>query len=157
MYRRAWAPLFAILFAGISLQSQSRLSIRAASDTPIEGWQRMDLAHSNRVVWVAPTEALTASDIETAQPKLRPTGDLVISVVFTNNGVNKMHDLTVAQLKKHVALVVDDKVIWFPMVTSVQYVGTTIKEGVLTGNTDHGLTQEEVELIMGILRPAQRR
>jgi hypothetical protein len=53
-----------------------------------------------------------------------------------------------------VALVVDDNVIWFPMVTSVQYVGTTIKEGVLTGNTDHGLTQEEVELIMGILRAA---
>jgi preprotein translocase subunit SecD len=154
MYRASWVGcLVMVLFAGILQAQSSRLSIRAASDTPVDGWQRMDLAHSNRVVWVAPTEAVTANDIETAQPEVRPqTGDLVISVVFTNNGVNKMHALTAAQLKKHVALVVDDKVIRFPIVMSVQYEGTTIREGVLTGNTPTGLTQEEVDLIMSILR-----
>ena len=82
-----------------------------------------------------------------------------INIGFTDDGVKKMHDLTAAQLKKQIALVLDDKVIWvplvtsvFPLVTSVQYVGTTIKDGVLTGNTGHGLTQEEVDRIIAILR-----
>jgi preprotein translocase subunit SecD len=84
----------------------------------------------------------------------------VINVVFTDDGANKMHDLTAAQLKKSVAMVVDRKVLWAPMVTSVTPVAKSFSSAntsTLTGSTPQGLTQEEVELIMGILRRAPPR
>ena len=150
MYRSSWTCcLVVVLLAGI-LQAQSRLSIRAASREPVEGWQRMQVEHSDGVIWVSPTAALTASDIEQAQPEIRADGYSVIRVVFTDAGVNKLHDLTAAQLRKLIALVVDDKVIWAPMVMYVA--GPAAKNNVLTGNTPHGLTPEEVDRIMAILR-----
>jgi preprotein translocase subunit SecD len=145
-----WTACLVVFLSATFAQAQSQLSIRAASDMPIDGWQKMDVAHSNRVVWVAPTAAVTASDIESAQPEVRADGDLVINIVFTDDGVKKMHDLMAAQLKKTVALVVDDKVLWVPMVMYV--VDTRFKENVLAGNTGHGLTQDEVDRIMAILR-----
>jgi len=140
------ACLLLILFAGI-VQAQARLSIRAASAQPVEGWQRMLVEHSDRVVWVAPTAAVTAADIERAQPEVNFNGDTRIGVVFTDEGARRMRDLTIAQKKKLIALVVDDKVIWAPTVQA-----ETGKEAVLTGNGPHGLTQEEVERIMASLR-----
>ena len=72
----------------------------------------------------------------------------MITVVFTDAGLKKVHDLTTAQLKKLVALVVDGRVLWAPVVQQPQ----NGKEGVLTGNSANGLTQEQVELIMASLR-----
>ena len=94
--------------------------------------------------------ALTASDIEKAEPEIRSDGYSVIRVGFTDAGVNKLHDLTAAQLRKLIALVVDDKVIWAPTVTYIAE--APAKNNVLTGNGPRGLTQEEVGLIMAILR-----
>ena len=94
MYRASWTCcLVVVLLAGI-LQAQSRLSIRAASREPVEG---MQVEHSDDVIRVSPTAALTASDIEQAQPEIRADGYSVIRVVFTDAGVNKLHDLTAAQ------------------------------------------------------------
>jgi preprotein translocase subunit SecD len=107
----------------------------------------MQVEHSERTVWVAPTAAVVASDIEKAQPEVRTDGDRVIRVVFTDAGANKIRDLTTAQLKKPVALIVDDRLIWAPIVQAVAG-----KESVLTGNGPHSLTQEEVERIMASLR-----
>ena len=109
----------------------------------------MQVEHSNSVVWVSPTAALTASDIEKAEPEIRSDGYSVIRVVFTDAGVNKLHDLTAAQLRKLIALVVDDKVIWAPTVTYIAE--APAKNNVLTGSGPHGLTQEEVGLIVAIL------
>jgi preprotein translocase subunit SecD len=157
MYKQALACcLGVVLWIGI-LQAQSpRLSIRAASTEPVEAWQTMQVEHCRGercTVWVSPTAAVTEGDIESAQPEVRADGYRVVNIIFTDAGVNKMHNLMEAQLKKHVALVVDDKVIWAPLVTYV----TNAKSNVLTGSTRTGLTQEEVELIMGILRQAQPR
>src|SRR5215470_10574218 len=52
-----------LLFVGIT-QAEAQFSIRAASAQPVEGWQRMQVENSERVIWVAPTAALIASDIE---------------------------------------------------------------------------------------------
>jgi preprotein translocase subunit SecD len=157
MRRIICVAFFAVfLFVGI-VQAQSRLSIRAASREPVDGWETMQVEHcqSRCTVWVSPTAALTENDIEQAQPEVRADGYRVINVVFTDAGVNKLHDLTAAQLKKLIALVVDGKVIWAPM---VQYIAEArAKNNVLTGNTPQGLTQEEVELIMSILRLGQPR
>src|SRR2546422_8753055 len=96
-----------VLVAASATQAQDQFSIRAASAEPVEGWQRMQVEHSNGVVWVAPTAAVTASDIEKAQPEIRADGYQIIRVVFTDSGVNKLHDLTAAQLKKLIVLVGD--------------------------------------------------
>jgi preprotein translocase subunit SecD len=135
-----------LLFSGI-MQAEAQFSIRAASARPVEGWQQMQVEHSDRTVWVAPTAAVVASDIEKAQPEVRADGTRVIRVVFTDGGANKIRDLTTAQLKKYVAMVVDGKLIWAPLVQVV--VG---KESVLAGNLPSGLTEEETDRIMASLR-----
>jgi len=145
----SWIACIIVIVSTSATQAQGQFSIRAASAEPVEGWQRMQVEHSNRVVWAAPTAAVVATDIEKAQPQVRPNGDTVIAVVFTDAGAKKIHDLTTAQLKKLVAMVVDDRLIWAPTVMQPQ----EGKQGVLTGgNTGHGLTQEEVELILASLR-----
>jgi preprotein translocase subunit SecD len=150
---RACACLFVILFAGISLHAQSRLSIRAASVEPVNGWQKMQLEHcqSRCDRWLAPTPVITESDIEKAQPEVRADGYRVIKVVYTDTAVNKMRDLTAAQVKKPIALVVDGKLLWAPQVNYA--IGD--KESSMTGSTPTGLTQEEVDVIMSILGPAR--
>src|SRR4030095_12464209 len=120
--------LMIILFAGV-VQAQAQFSIRAASADPVEGWQRMQFKDSDRVVWVSPTAAITASDIEKAQPETTRNGQTRIAVVFTDAGARKIRDLSIAQRNKLVALVVDGRLIWAP------YVNTEVgKESVLTGN-----------------------
>jgi preprotein translocase subunit SecD len=113
----------------------------------------MQLEHcqSRCVRWIAPAPAISGSDIEKAQPEVRADGYRVIKVVYTDAAVNKMRDLTAAQVKKPIALVVDGKLLWAPQVNFTQ----TDKESSLTGNTPSGLTQEEVDLIMSILPPAK--
>ena len=109
----------------------------------------MQVEHSDRVVWVSPTAAVVASDIEQALPEVRADGDTVIRVVFTDAGVNKLHDLTAAEFRKLIAMVVDDKVIWAP---TVQYIAEApAKNNVLTGNGPHGLAQDEVDRILASL------
>jgi len=71
----------------------------------------------------------------------------VILITFTDEGANKARDLSIAQRDKLVALVVDNKVVWAPTVKS-----EIAKESVFTGSTPMGLSQEEVERIMSILR-----
>jgi preprotein translocase subunit SecD len=135
-----------LMFAGI-VQAQTQLSIRAASAGPVQGWQRMQFENSDRVVWVAPTAAVTATDIERVQPETTPDGRTRIAVVFTDAGAQKIRDLSIAQRNRLIALVVDDRVIWAPTVKSE--IG---KESVLTGNGPNGLTREEIERIMASFR-----
>src|SRR3989442_934463 len=142
----SWIACIVVILSADTIQAQGQFSIRAASAEPVEGWQRMQVEHSNRVIWVAPTAAVTASDIEKAQPEVRTDGYRIIRIVLTDAGVNKLHDLMAAQLRKLVALVVDDKVIWAPVVMYI--IDPRQKETVLTGNTPHGLTPDEVERIM---------
>jgi preprotein translocase subunit SecD len=137
-----------ILFASV-MQAQAQFSIRAASATPIEGWQRMPVEHMGRVVWVSPTAAIVASDIEKAQPEINPVyGAKRIAVVFTDAGAKKFSELTTAQLNKLIAMVVDGKVIWAPHVNQPQ----EGKQGILTGSLPTGLAQEEVDRILAMLR-----
>jgi len=138
-----------VLVSASPLQAQAQFSIRAASAQRVEGWQQMQVEHSNRVIWVSPDATVVASDVESAQTEINPVdGATRITVVFTDAGLKKIHDLTTAQLKKLVAMVVDGKVIWAPMVMAVQ----EGRQGVLTGNLPTGLTQEEVERILAVLR-----
>jgi preprotein translocase subunit SecD len=152
MHRMAfWLASFVLILSATAVEAQAQLSIRAASTEPVDGWQPMQVEHcqSRCVIWVSPTAAITASDIEKAEPEVRADGYQIIRVVFTDAGVSKLHDLTAAQLHKPIALIVDDRVLWAPMVMYIA--GSAAKNNVLTGSTPHGLTPEEVERIMAIL------
>ena len=83
-----------VLVAASATQAQDQFSIRAASAEPVEGWQRMQVEHSNRVVWVSPIAAVTASDIERAQPDHTSVeGQTRVAVVFTDAGAKHFADL----------------------------------------------------------------
>jgi hypothetical protein len=131
------------------MQAHGQFSIRAASITPVDGWEHMQVEHcqgSRCVLWVAPTATIAASDIQKAQPQVRADGDTVIAVTMTDAGAEKLRDFTKAQFNKTIAMVVDGKVLWAPLVRA-----EFSKETVLTGSTGHGLTKEEVTQIISAL------
>jgi preprotein translocase subunit SecD len=108
---------------------------------------QVERCQSRCTVWVSPTAAIVASDIESSRPEV-VDGATHIAIVFTDAGAKKFSDLTAAQVKKLVAMVIDGKVIWAPMVMGM----ITGKEGVLYGDGPGGLTQEHVERILALLR-----
>jgi preprotein translocase subunit SecD len=150
--RASWkAALPVILFATV-MQAQAQFSIRAASTEPVDGWQRMQVEHSNRVVWVSPIAAVTASDIAKVQPDHTSVeGQTRVAVVFTDAGAKHFADLTTAQLHKQIAMVLDGRVIWAPMVLG-EFHADVGKEGILAGSGPQGLTQQEVERIMALVK-----
>jgi hypothetical protein len=137
-----------MILSATAMQAQAQFSIRAASAQPVEGWERMQVEHcqSRCAVWVAPAAAITAGDIEKAQPQVRADGDTVIAVTLTDAGAEKLRDFTRGQFNKPMAMVIDGRVIWAPLVR-----GEFSKETGLTGSGPNGLTQEEVKEIISAL------
>ncbi len=124
--------LIAVLLAGVFLPvlfGQAALEIRAASSTAMTGWQRMS-APDGRAVWVSPTSALTSTDIARSEPRKQADGSPTVGVVFTDEGARKMAALSAAQANKPIALLLDGKLVWAPIVR-----GTIEKEAVLSGVT----------------------
>jgi len=141
-----------VLVAASAMQAQDQFSIRAASAEPVEGWLRMQVEHSNRVVWVSPIAAVTPTDIEKAQPDHTSVeGQTRVAVVFTDAGAKHFADLTTAQLHKQIAMVLDGKVIWAPMVMA-EFHADVGKEGILAGSGPQGLTQDDVQRIMALVK-----
>jgi preprotein translocase subunit SecD len=147
----AWIFSVLVILLASATQAHAQFSIRAASAEPVEGWQRMQIEHSDRVVWVAPTAAVVASDIEKAQPNTSKTGDTRIAVVFTDAGAKHFADLTTAQLHKQIAMILDGKAIWAPVVMA-EFHANVGKEGILAGSGPQGLTQQEVERILALVK-----
>lgn len=113
------------LLASSFLYGQGSLEIRAASNTAIAGWRQMP-APDGRTVWVSPTTALTSADIARGEPRTDAKGERTVGVVFTEAGARKMAQLSAAQANQHIALLLDGKVVWVPLVRS-----TIEKEAVL--------------------------
>jgi preprotein translocase subunit SecD len=124
--------LVAVLLAGLFLPvlyGQALLEIRAASATAIAGWQRMS-APDGGVVWVSPASTLTSTDIARSESRKQADGSATVGVVFTEAGARKMAALSAAQANKPIALLLDGKLVWAPVVR-----GTIEKEAVLSGVT----------------------
>ena len=117
------------LLASSFLYGQGSLEIRAASNTAIAGWRQMP-APGGGTVWVSPTTALTSADIARGEPRTDAKGERTVGVVFTEDGARKMAQLSAAQANQHIALLLDGKVVWVPIVRS-----TIDKEAVLSGVT----------------------
>src|ERR1041384_2229530 len=95
--KTVWMACFVVALFGA--QAHAQFSIRAASDTAVDGWEQMPIENcqSQCLRWVSPTAAIVASDIEKAQPQVRVDGDRVIGVTMTDTGAEKLRAFTEAQ------------------------------------------------------------
>jgi preprotein translocase subunit SecD len=121
--------LIALFLAGVFLQAQAPLEIRAASSTAVAGWQQMSTP-AGGTLWVSPSNALTLSDVAQAEPRTGADGQRTVGMTFTAEGSRKMAQLSAAQIDKPIALLVDGKVVWAPIVRAV-----IAKEATLGGVT----------------------
>ena len=128
------------LLAGI-LNGQTPVEIRAAASTAVAGWQQMS-SPSGSAIWVAPDVQLTSRDIARAEARNDPAAGPSISVLLTDEGAKKMAALSAAQANKPIALLLDGKVIWAPIVK-----GSIGKEVRLTGG-DGGLTKAQIDRLL---------
>ena len=119
--------LLAVFLAGVFLNAQGAVEIRAASSTEVAGWQRVTAA-DGEAIWVAPTTSLTSADFAPSVSHTLRDGRDAVGVVFTAEGARKMRALSAAQANQRIALLVDGTVIWAPVVRS-----TIEREALLTG------------------------
>jgi preprotein translocase subunit SecD len=133
--------LMAMFLAGVFMQAQGALEIRAASNNAIAGWQQMS-APGGGTLWVSPSNALTTADIARGEPRTDAKGQRTVSVVFTDDGARKMAQLSAAQVNQPIALLLDGKLVWAPVVRS-----SIEKEAVLSG-----VTPEVVQRVLTSLK-----
>jgi preprotein translocase subunit SecD len=128
------------LLAGI-LNGQSPVEIRAASSSAVSGWQQM-ASPGGDPLWVAPTVQLTSADIARAEARTLTNGGPAVAIVLTDDGAKKMTELSKAQTNQPIALLLDGKVIWAPVVR-----GSIGREAVLTGGPG-GLTTTQIDRLL---------
>jgi preprotein translocase subunit SecD len=107
--------LIAALFAGVFVQAQGTIEIRAASSTAVAGWQSTTVANGE-TLWISPAVALRAADIARSDLQTLSDGRTNVNVVLTEEGAKKMQELSRAQSNQRIALMLDGKVIWAPVV-----------------------------------------
>ena len=132
------------LLAGV-INGQSPVEIRAAASSAVAGWQQM-ASPGGDPLWVAPDIRLSSADIERAEARALPNGGPAVAIVLTDEGAKKMAALSKAQINKPIALMLDGKVIWAPMVRS-----TIEKEALLSGGPG-GLTQAQIDRLLASFR-----
>ena len=142
MSRKAFAGILigVALLAGV-INGQGPLEIRAAASTAVTGWQPM-VSPSGKPVWVSPARNLTSADIERAEARTAPNGDPAVAVVLTADGAKKMTALAAARTNEPIAMLLDGKLIWAPVVR-----GNIGKEALLTGGPG-GLTPAEIQRLL---------
>jgi len=128
------------LLAGI-LNGQAPVQIHAASSTAVAGWQQMT-SPAGTAIWVSPETRLTSADIERAEARTTPDTGPAVALVLTDAGAAKMDALSKERANEPIALILDGKVIWAPIVR-----GSIGKEARLTGGPG-GLTQEQIQRLL---------
>jgi preprotein translocase subunit SecD len=128
------------LLAGI-LNSQTAVEIHAASATAVSGWRQM-AAPSGAALWVAPETRLTSADIARAEAIATPDAGPGVGIVLTDAGAAKMDALARERLDQPIAMLLDGKVIWAPIVR-----GAGGREVRLTGGPG-GLTQQQIARLL---------
>lgn len=142
MSRKSFAGILVgvAILAGV-INGQGPLEIRAAASTAVTGWQQM-VSPSGNPVWVSPTNHLTSADIERAEARKLQNGDSAVAVVLTADGATKMAALAATRTNQPIAMLLDGKLIWAPVVR-----GSIGKEALLTGGPG-GLTPAEIQRLL---------
>src|SRR5688572_20438970 len=99
-----------------AIRGQSAFAIRAASTSPVSGWQQIASPDRDRVLWMAPTNDLTSADIEHAESVTDSDGFPALAIVLTDDGAKKMAALSATRLGQPMAFLLDGKLIWAPEV-----------------------------------------
>ena len=133
------------LFTG-AIRGQSAFAIRAASTSPVSGWQQITSPDRDRVLWVAPTNDLTSVDIERAELVTGSDGSPAIAIVFTDGGAKKMAALSTTGLGQPMAFLLDGKLIWAPVVRARME-----KDALISGGPE-GLTADEVQRLLAVFK-----
>jgi preprotein translocase subunit SecD len=107
--------LVAVFLAGVFLNAQGAMEIRAASSSAVAGWQRVTAA-DGEAMWIAPAASLRSTDIARSELQTLPDGRSHVNVVFTADGARKMQELSRAQTNQRIALMLDGTVVWAPVV-----------------------------------------
>jgi len=137
--------LIVMLLASV-LNGQMPLEIRAASSTPTSGWREMKAPGGGTGVWVSPTSQLTAADIARAELHTLANGDPAVAVVFTAEGAKKMAALSAAQMSLPIAILIDGRLAWAPIVRN-----TIETQAVLSGGPG-GLTDNEIRRLLSAFK-----
>jgi preprotein translocase subunit SecD len=142
MSRKSFAGILigVAILAGV-INGQGPLEIRAAASTAVTGWRQM-VSPSGDQVWVSPTNSLTSTDVERAEARTLPSGGPAVAIVLTADGAKKMAALSADQTNKPIALLLDGKLIWAPVVR-----GPIEKEALLTGGPG-GLAPEQIQRLL---------
>lgn len=138
--RSSLMGLIVLMMASV-VTGQVPLEIRAASAVETAGWQQMRTPGRDPV-WVSPTSQLTAADVARAEVRTLANGDPAVAVVFTDEGARKIAALSEAQMSKPIAILLDGRLVWAPIVRSP--IG---KEAVLSGGPG-GLTPSEIQRLL---------
>ncbi len=141
---------FAGILVGVSIlaaviNGQSALEVRAAASTAVAGWQQMQ-GPSGQPVWVSPTNILTSADIERAEAQKMENGDSAVAVVLTADGAKKMDAVTATRINEPIAMLLDGKLIWAPVVR-----GSIGREARLTGGPG-GLAPADIQRLLAALK-----
>ena len=141
MNRQVFATISAFCFLVAVASGQTGFEIRAAASAGVQGWQRLASPNGDPI-WVSPTITLTAADVERAETRQSPETGPAVAVLFTDAGAKKMEALSSGQVNKPIALMLDGKVIWAPIVR-----GAMGKEALLTGGIN-GLSPAELQRLL---------
>jgi len=139
--RSSLIGLIVIMMASV-VTGQVPLEIRAASSSATAGWRQMRTPGERTAVWVSPTNQLTSADVARAEVRTLANGDPAVAVVFTEEGARKIAALSDAQMSKPIAILLDGRLVWAPIVRS-----TIGKEAVLSGGPG-GLTPAEIQRLL---------
>ena len=135
--------VLAILF-GYMVQAQAQLTVSAAATDPVAGWQRIELGDDDRTLWVSPTPSLTSDDIQGVQSLTRADGSTVVEIQFTEDGSEKMRELSAAQIDRPIAMLFDGELISAPVVRSLIDGGQVV----ISGGGPNGLTLDQIQRIL---------
>lgn len=147
MYKKSsvFVGLVVVLLASV-VNGQIPLEIHAASSKATPGWRAMKTSLEKQDVWVSPTVRLTSADVERAELRTRDTGDPAVAVVFTEEGAKKMDALATEQMGQLIAIMLDGRLVWAPLVRT-----NISKEAMLTGGPG-GLTPAEIQRLLAMFK-----
>ena len=152
------AAQFLLLFAGCPASkptAESKIEKRSssipirfhlASRDAVEGY-REAIDERGGKLFTAPDPVLTETDIETADVKRYPAGDVGVLVTLSEEGGKRMHETTSTNINKVIAIFIEDKLVM--SATIMDPVGSSI---VITGQFSVLCAQEIVDSLKGETR-----
>jgi hypothetical protein len=105
--------------------------MRLAAEQPMEGWVKGKIVGEDQEVFLSPTPALTAKDIDRVSFYDDPNGEPCIGMDFTDAGSQNLWTATSMNVGKRLAIVLDGQIIVAPRINAA-----IRQKAVITGDFD---------------------